>query len=81
MTLRPQLLRFIREELATNPDAIDENVQLIDEGVLDSMALMRLIIFLEERAGVRIPDDEVVPDNFQTIASIEQLVGRLQARR
>jgi len=80
MTLGPQLLRFIRDELATDPGAIDENAQLIDEGILDSMALMRLITFLEERAGVRVPDDEVVPDNFQTIASIEALVARLQAR-
>jgi acyl carrier protein len=81
MTLEPQLLRFIRDELASNPDAVDDNTQLIDEGILDSMALMRLITFLEERAGVRVPDDEVVPDNFQTIASIQQLVDRLQTRR
>jgi acyl carrier protein len=82
MTLRHSLLQFVREQLATGADAasIGEDEPLIDRGIIDSMALMRLITFVEERTGVRIPDDEVVPDNFQTVTSIESLVRRLQAR-
>ena len=80
MSLRQELLQFIRGELAGvgDPASIDENTQLIDSGIIDSMALMRLITFVEERAGVRIPDDEVLPDNFQTITDIESLVGRIK---
>jgi acyl carrier protein len=36
--------------------------------------------FIEERTGVRVPDDEVTPDNFQSLATIERMVVRLQAR-
>ena len=81
MNVKPMLLQFIREELAGGEGAIDENASLIDTGILDSMALLRLIGFIEERIGVRVPDDEVVPDNFQSVAQIETLIQRLQARR
>ncbi|HUF70777.1 MAG TPA: acyl carrier protein [Longimicrobiales bacterium] len=80
MTLTQELLRFVREELAGGSPVIDENEPLIDGGLIDSMGLMQLITFIEDRTGVRVPDDEVVPDNFQTVTSIDQLVQRLKAR-
>jgi acyl carrier protein len=81
MSFQDQLLHFIRTDLAGN-DAhqIDEQTPLIDSGLIDSMALMRLISFVEERTSVRIPDDEVVPDNFQTVSDIALLVSRIRAR-
>jgi acyl carrier protein len=83
MSLGPELIQFIREELAADmePETITEDAQLIDRGIMDSMALMRLVTFIEERTGVRIPDSEVMPDNFQTVAKIEDMVGRLRSRR
>lgn len=82
MSMRQELLHFIRSELVggTDPNSINEQTQLIDSGVIDSMALMRLITFVEERTGVRIPDDEVLPDNFQTVEEIEALIARLKSR-
>ena len=82
MSMRQELLQFIRTELAGGaaPGSIDEKTQLIDSGVIDSMALMRLITFVEDRTGIRIPDDEVLPDNFQSVEEIESLVARLQSR-
>jgi len=80
MTLTQQLLQFVRDELAsgTDPATIDADTPLIDGGLIDSMGLMRLIVFIEERGGVRIPDAEVLPDNFQSVAEIENLVKRLK---
>ena len=82
MSLQQDLLRFVRDELVGGAEgaAVDENTSLIDEGYIDSMALMRLITFVEDRTGVRIPDDEVLPDNFQSVTSIEALVDRMRSR-
>jgi acyl carrier protein len=80
MALKADLVRYIQENLA--PDtAIDDSTALIDKGILDSMGLMQVIMFIEEKTGIRIPDDEVLPDNFQTIGSIESLVDRLGKSR
>jgi acyl carrier protein len=82
MALKQDLVAFIRENLVPDgeQESIDENDPLIDRGIVDSMGLLQIMTFIEERTGVRIPDDDVLPENFQTVATIEQLVERLKSR-
>ena len=81
MVFRDALKRFILENLAPEGQAaVGDNDSLIEQGLLDSMALMQLIQFTEEQTGVRVPDDQVYGGNFQSIAAIEALVERLRAR-
>ncbi len=81
MSLTAALATYIQETLASAGTPIGEDTPLIDGGILDYMGLMDVVMFVEQRGGVRVPDDEVVPENFQTVASIEQMVQRLQAER
>jgi acyl carrier protein len=83
MNLKESLLQFIREQLASGADAasITETEPLIDRNIIDSMALMQLVAFIEEHTTVRIPDDEVLPENFNTVEAIDAMVQRLRARR
>jgi acyl carrier protein len=80
MTLRQKLAGFVRTSLADgHTSQIDDETALLDGGIIDSMGLMQLVAFIEEQTGVRVPDEEVMPDNFQDIASMEAMVLRLQA--
>lgn len=76
MSVQAQLQRFMRERLSVEVGADD---MLLDRGILDSMGLMEIIMFIEEEIGVTVPDEELVPDNFRTLTSIESLIGRLAA--
>jgi acyl carrier protein len=79
MTLRADILQFVKSDLGSDQSIeIDENTNLIQNGVLDSMGLMRLIDFLEERVNIRVPDAEVLPDNFKTVVEIEAFASRLR---
>ena len=82
MTLEQDLIKFIRENLISDgqPADIAEDEPLIDRGVIDSMGMLQLMMFIEERTGVRISDDEVTVDNFQTVARIAQMVAELRAQ-
>jgi len=82
MTLKQELREFIRRSLipAGATAEVDENEPLIDHGVIDSMGLLQIMTFIEERTGVRVPDDEVTPENFQSVSAIDQLVTRLKTR-
>jgi len=75
--MRSTIASFIADELLTGKgiDKVGPDESLIDSGVLDSLALVRLISFLEERFGVTVRDDEVIPENFQTIQAIEAYIG------
>jgi acyl carrier protein len=80
MSLHSDIAQFIQRRLVAPgaPATIDDDTQLIDQGLIDSLGLMELVMFLEEQTGVRVPDDEVTPDNFQTVGSIAAMVERLR---
>jgi len=54
----------------------DEN--LIDKGLLDSLAILKVVTFCEEQFGVTIPDTEVLPDNMESVRTIAALVERVR---
>ena len=81
--LKQELAQFIEKNLLGDDRkiAVSDTTPLIENGLIDSMGLMQIVSFLEERAGVRVPDDDVTPDNFETVDAIEKMVERLQTRR
>jgi acyl carrier protein len=54
---------------------------LLERGLLDSLAILRTVTFCEEQFGITIPDEEVLPDNFQSVRAIAELVERCHAQR
>ena len=74
--------RFIVEELlrdgAHQSIAMDE--PLVSTGLIDSLAMLRLIGFLEEEFSLTIGDGEVTPDNFETMRQLLQFLERKQAK-
>lgn len=66
-----------REFLHGQRDGLDAGTPLLEWNVLDSLSMMSLIAFIEAQWGVAIPDDHVLPENFQDIRSIARLIHRL----
>lgn len=61
-------------------DGVDyENcTTLIDDGILDSLAIISLVAEVEEEFDVQIPTVEIVPSNFNSAKAIWDLIVRLQ---
>jgi acyl carrier protein len=76
MNIESALESFIVEEimLARKETKIDPDESLLSSGILDSLGLLRLVAFLEERFGVAVEGDEVIPENFETIDSIKNFI-------
>jgi acyl carrier protein len=55
---------------------IDENISLYEKGIIDSTGVLELVDFLEERFNIKIEDEELVPDNLDTIKRIYLFVQR-----
>jgi acyl carrier protein len=70
-----QLAEYIEKEIAYDrggtPLLPDE--PLLD-GLVDSTAMLRLVLFVEERFGVRVEDEELVPENFETVAKLAAFI-------
>ena len=54
---------------------------LTQMGILDSMGVLELIMFIEERFGFKIPDEETLPENLDTIDNIVHYVERRRAAK
>jgi acyl carrier protein len=68
--------QFILNDLlvGSRDTPIDPNESLVESGVIDSLSLLRLISFIEEEFGIVVDDDEVIPENFDTVNVIVELV-------
>jgi acyl carrier protein len=52
--------------------ALDRSDDLIEQGVFDSISLLEFILYLEQSLGVKIPGEDVDPDNFGSLAAISR---------
>jgi acyl carrier protein len=50
---------------------------LLDTGVLDSLSLLRLVLFLQERFGIEVDDLDLIPEHF---ASVDAICAYLRSR-
>jgi acyl carrier protein len=77
-TVKDQIRQFVSEELAAAKGVtlVSDDQSLIDNGVVDSLGIFRLVTFLEENFGVKIGDEEISADNLASVDMIEQLVLR-----
>ena len=77
-TVKDQIRQFVSEELAPAKGVtlVSDDQSLIDNGVVDSLGIFRLVTFLEENFGVKIGDEEISADNLASVDMIEQLVLR-----
>jgi len=55
-------------------DGIQEDTNLIESGVLDSLALLVLVGELESVFAIEIEAEDLLPENFQTVTDIQNLV-------
>lgn len=71
MTYSKLILEFIRTELLARPEqGVGLDDELLLEGVLDSIAVMQLVAYLETTIGISIPPEDVTLENFRSISAM-----------
>ena len=71
------LIEFIRIELLEDADReLSTSDQLLLDDIVDSLGVMRLVHYIEERGGESVPAEDVTIDNFATIETIVAYLGR-----
>jgi len=73
---KDQIREFIRESLASAKGitSFSDSESLMENGVIDSLGIFRLVSFLEDTFGVRIGDEEITAENLSSVDTIENLV-------
>jgi acyl carrier protein len=75
--IEQEVRQFLKDNFPLSADGVDlsGDDSLIEVGVIDSTGVLELIGFIEERYQVEIADEEVLPENLDSIASITRFVG------
>jgi acyl carrier protein len=70
---------YISRELVQDPELLPlaNETSLPDSGILDSLSLLRLVVFLEERFRITMDGADLLPENF---ASVNAICAYLRAR-
>ncbi len=73
--MKKTLRDFIFEELifVAEPSQFSDDENLLEAG-LDSMGIMRLIMFIEDKYSITLPDTEIEPENVQSFNALEQWI-------
>ena len=74
-----QMIEHIRQLIRKSNIPIDENTPLVSSGLIDSMALVDLLLKLEDLTCLRIPAGKVQPKDMDTVAQMfvtAQRVGK-----
>ena len=79
MDLTATIRQFIIDNfLFEDNGKLDEKTSFLETGIIDSTGILELIMFLEETFDIQIEDDELVPENLDTLNNVEVFVGAKQ---
>jgi acyl carrier protein len=74
--------QFLIEDVFYDKDLknLGPDDSLLAKGLLDSLSILKTVTFCEEQFGITIPDEDVLPDHFESVRTIAKLVERVRAK-
>ena len=73
---KQKIREFIFENFLLEPGAtLQDDDSLLQLQIVDSTGFLELVNFLEDTFGVAVADEEMVPENLETVANIEKFIA------
>ena len=74
--IKDTLRSYIQENTFKEANLIQDDTLLFQEGFFDSMGFVLLIDFLEEKLGVKVSDEDLTEENFESINAITSFINK-----
>lgn len=80
MSVAEQVKNYILENILFTKDAnqLGKDESFLEKGIIDSTGMLEVIFFLEQTFGIKVADNEMVPDNLDSVNKIAAYVARKQ---
>ena len=78
MDTKEQIRQYLAQNFLFSDNGFDlsDDVSFLEEGIVDSTGVLELVMFVEETFSVEVADDEIIPDNFDTVNSLAAYIER-----
>jgi acyl carrier protein len=76
MSIETQIRNYILENFLYTSDQgkLKNTDSFLEDGIVDSTGILELLMFVEETFGIKVEDEEVLPDNFDSVERLERYV-------
>ena len=73
--IREKIREFILDYFVEDHDLkLTYDSSLLDEGIVDAIDVMKLVAFVEEQFGIWMEDEEICPDNYETVNKLTNYI-------
>jgi acyl carrier protein len=76
MLVRDRVRQFIKDTFLV--DEVRDDESFLESGIIDSLGIMQLVALVESEIGAKVPDSDLVPENFDSIVRIAAYVERMR---
>ena len=81
ISIRKGVYQFIQEMFLAGAglESVQDDESFLENGIIDSTGVMELVAFLEETYGITVEDEELVPENLDSIDNVVAYLERKTA--
>jgi acyl carrier protein len=81
MALEARIRRYILDNFLFTQDEsqLHDDASFLEEGILDSTGVLELVMFVEENFGIQVEDEEIIPENFDSVKQLADYVRSKEA--
>lgn len=78
MTIEEQIRQYVADNFlfTDNGYGLSDDASFLEEGIVDSTGVLELVMFVEETFAVSVEDEEIVPENFDSVSQLAGYVRR-----
>ena len=82
MDVKGKIKEFIVNDFLMGADSINiqDDTSFLEEGIIDSTGILELVEFLQSTFSITIEDEELIPDNLDSINKVAAFIQRKQAK-
>ena len=81
MDITERVKEFVTANFYVEPASLADDASLLEQGIVDSTGVLEVVSFLEAEFGIAVADEELLPENLDTIGRISAFVARKKALR
>lgn len=78
MNLRSEIREFIVENFLYGQDdnKLGDDISFLEKGIMDSTGVLEMVSFVEEKYGISVEDEELIPENFDSLAKLSEFISK-----
>ncbi len=80
-SIEEQVRTYIAQNIlfSTNGFPYPDTASFLENGIVDSMNVLEIVMFVEEKFGIKVEDAEIIPENFDSVAQLASYIRKKQS--